>query len=237
MSPPDYTALKPHPFADLLPAMSDDEFKSLVSDVRANGLRVPIVTYQDQILDGRHRYKAAMEARITLTEKDVVPFNANGRDTPLKFVIGQNVNRRHLNESQRAVIAANIANIKKGENQYSAKDGSIDLPTAAKMLNVSEPTVKRAKTFLDKAAPQLVEKIKQGTMRVSALTNDELKRPHGEQIKLVEDKAKAKENEPEKTPLTRLVSAWTAADPKQKDDFVAQELNEIAPIVKRLKAA
>ena len=174
-NPVDYTALKSHSLADLLPPMSKEEFKALTDDIRANGLRVPIVTYQDQILDGRHRYKAAMEARITLTEKDVVPFNSNGRDTPLKFVIGQNVNRRHLNESQRALIAANIANIKKGENQYSAKDGSIDLPTAAKMLNVSEPTVKRAKTFLDKAAPQLVEKIKQGTMRVSALTNDELK--------------------------------------------------------------
>jgi hypothetical protein len=237
MSTVDYTALKPHHLAELLPAMSDDEFKSLKEDIRANGLRVPIVTYQGAILDGRHRYNAAMEAKTLLTDKDFVEFKPAVGDTPLKFVIGQNVNRRHLNESQRAVIAANIANIKKGENQYSAKDGSIDLPTAAKMLNVSEPTVKRAKTFIDKAAPQLVDKVKQGTMRVSALSKDELKRSHGEQIKLVEDKAKAKENEPEKTPLTRLVTAWTAADPKQKDDFVAQELNEIAPIVKRLRAA
>src|SRR5262245_45192290 len=147
------TTLKPHPLADLLPAMSEEEFKVLTEDIRTNGLRVPIVTYQSAILDGRHRYKAATEAKIALTEKDFVEFKPNSKDTPLKFVISQNVNRRHLNESQRAVIAASIANIEKGDNRFNIVDGSIELSTAAKMLNVGEATVKRAKTFLKKAAP------------------------------------------------------------------------------------
>jgi ParB-like chromosome segregation protein Spo0J len=233
----DYTKLQPHPLADLLPAMSEEEFEALTDDIKANGLRVPIVTYVGQILDGRHRYKAAMEAKITLTEKDVVEFKPTGRDTPLKFVIGQNVNRRHLNESQRAVIAANIANIEKGGNRFSIADGSIDLSTAAKMLNVGEATVKRAKTFLDKAAPQLVEQVREGTMRVSALSRKELNKPHADQIKLIEAKANAKESAPESTPLTRLIKAWTEAEPMQKEEFVDQEFNEISAIVKRKKAA
>jgi ParB-like chromosome segregation protein Spo0J len=232
-NPVDYTALKSHSLADLLPPMSKEEFKALTDDIRANGLRVPIVTYQDQILDGRHRYKAAMEARITLTEKDVVPFNSNGRDTPLKFVIGQNVNRRHLNESQRALIAANIANIKKGENQYSAKDGSIDLPTAAKMLNVSEPTVKRAKTFMDKAAPQLVEKVKQGTMRVSVLSTKELAKSHEEQLKIVANNAKPDLTQQVDELITRLIKKLKELKQKNKDDAET----DVANLIRDLKTA
>src|SRR5262245_38842786 len=97
---PDYSKLQPHPLADLLPAMSKEEFKSLTEDIRTNGLRVPIVIYAGQILDGRNRYKAATELKLELTEKEFTEFKPTGKDTALKFVIGQNVNRRHLNESQ-----------------------------------------------------------------------------------------------------------------------------------------
>ena len=234
-SKPDFTKLQPHRLADLLPAMSEEEFKALTEDIRANGLRVPITLHQDRILDGRHRYKAAMELKLELTEKNFTEFKPNGgKDTALKFVIGQNVNRRHLNESQRAVIAANIANIEKGGNQYSIKGSSIDLPTAAKMLNVGEASVKRAKAFLQKAAPPLVEKVRQGKMRVSAFSKDDLAKPHDQQIAALEDKGASAEDKPARTPLTRLISAWTEAEPAQKDEFVDHEFSEISAIVKRL---
>jgi ParB-like chromosome segregation protein Spo0J len=231
----DLNNLKPHPLADLIPAMSDEEFNALVEDIKANGLRVPIVTYLDQILDGKHRYKALTKLGRPLTAEHFVEYKPTAGDTPIKFVISQNINRRHLNESQRAVIAANIANLPKGANRFTPKDGSIDLSTAAGMLNVGEASVKRAKMFIEKAAPALVEQVRQGSMRVSALTAEQLDKPHDEQIKIVE--AKAAEDKPASTPLTRLIKAWTDADPNQKDEFVDHEFSEISAIVKRKKAA
>ena len=38
----------------------------------------------------------------------------NGRDDDLAFMLSANLHRRHLNESQWAMVAANIANLKRG---------------------------------------------------------------------------------------------------------------------------
>jgi len=62
-----------------------------------------------------------------------------------------------LNETQRAVIASRIANIKLGDNQYS---GSANLPTlisqpeAAEKMNVSERTIRNVRA-VEKSAPEL----------------------------------------------------------------------------------
>lgn len=185
-----------HPLSDLFPRMSEEEFKALVEDIRANGLRQPIVTYQSQILDGRHRYDAANEAKRELTDKDFTEFKPTGAaDTPLKYVVSQNVNRRHLNESQRAIIAAGITDLKKGANQYTIEGRSIDLPTAAKMLNIGEASVKRAKKVLEKATPEIVDQVRKGTTRVSAVTKEVLAKPKDEQVKALKKAIEVKEAE------------------------------------------
>jgi len=178
----DWTKLQFHSLAEKLPPMSDDEFSKFVEDIRTNGLRVPITTYQGQVLDGRHRYRALKQIGRVPTEKDFVEYKPIGSDTPIKFIISQNVNRRHLNESQRSLFAAEIATLEKGANQHS-KGSSIDLPTAATMLNVGEASVKRAKNFLAKAAPELIEQVRQGKRRVGSVSTKVLKKSHAEQLK------------------------------------------------------
>jgi hypothetical protein len=53
--------LKVHPAADLFPLMSEAELKELAADIRANGLRAPIVSWAlggEFLLDGRNRLDA-----------------------------------------------------------------------------------------------------------------------------------------------------------------------------------
>jgi N6-adenosine-specific RNA methylase IME4 len=117
--------MKPHQYADLFPMMGEAEYAALLDSMRSGyDETVPIVTYQGQILDGRNRYRAANELGIT------PPFTEYTGDDPLGFVIRHNLTRRHLNESQRAMVASRLATMTRGAeggNQRAAKNKSANL--------------------------------------------------------------------------------------------------------------
>src|SRR5262249_43175594 len=83
--------------------------------------------------------------------------------------------------SQRAMVAGRIANMKRGGDRRSENfKGSIDplkpqdcdsiisKEKAASLLNVSEPTVRRAKRVLREGSEELVKAVEAGTVSVLA---------------------------------------------------------------------
>lgn len=59
------TSLKLHAQAQLIPPMRADEWRDFYQDVVFRGIKVPLEIMGDgTILDGRHRYKAALEAGL-----------------------------------------------------------------------------------------------------------------------------------------------------------------------------
>jgi len=87
---------------------------------------------------------------------------ANGRSNCLTL------HRRHLNESQRAMIAARLANLPRGRRETN---GSIDLFTtqqqAASLLNVSTPSVERARVVLSEGTPEMIAAVDAGARLVA----------------------------------------------------------------------
>ncbi len=53
-----------HPAADIFPLMGDAEYERLKADIAARGQSTAIDIFEDQILDGRNRYRACMELGI-----------------------------------------------------------------------------------------------------------------------------------------------------------------------------
>jgi N6-adenosine-specific RNA methylase IME4 len=157
--------MKYHPLANIFPPMEGAAFDALVADIKANGLREPLVMFGGLLLDGRNRWRAAEAAGITITDKDIKQFDPKKYGDPLAFVISMNLQRRQLDESQRAMVAAKLANLKDGQRSDEVSGTSIE--GAAMLLNVGRASVERAKTVQREAVPEIVTAVEQGHLAVS----------------------------------------------------------------------
>jgi N6-adenosine-specific RNA methylase IME4 len=154
-----------HQYANLFPMMNPDEQRALCDDMRAFGYdtTAPIVLFNGVILDGRNRQVAADTVGVA---PNYITFEGSDQRA-LEYVIRHNLHRRHLNESQRAVIAGRLANMGEGGNHYAnLRSGQISQSAAAEMLNVSPRTVASAKQ-VERDAPELIAKIESGEMTVN----------------------------------------------------------------------
>jgi N6-adenosine-specific RNA methylase IME4 len=173
--------LLPHPLADLFPLMDAGAHRALVDDIKAHGLQQSIVLHEGMILDGRNRYRACEEAGVSVRTKTF-----HGPD-PLAYVVSANLQRRHLDESQRAMIAARLANMGEGRphpNCANLHSYLISRSDAAAMLNVSTRSVASAKAVRDAGVPALVERVESGGLAVSVAA-EVAKLPKAAQRKLV----------------------------------------------------
>jgi ParB-like chromosome segregation protein Spo0J len=153
------TTLEFHPLADIFPLVEGQDFAELVADIREHGLHEPIVVFEAKILDGRNRYRACVAAGVEPT------FTVYTGDDPVAYVISLNLRRRHLDESQRAMVAAKLATLRLGDNQHSE---GLPIGRSSELLNVGERSVARAREVQERGAPELVHAVEQGAVSVSA---------------------------------------------------------------------
>jgi ParB family chromosome partitioning protein len=169
-----------HDYANLFPMLDGAALDALRDDIRAHGVREPVVVYEGKILDGRNRYQCARDLGI---EFPVVDYDG---DDALAFVISTNLHRRHLSESQRASVAAKLANMPRGRNwdktanlqnneepelslseRATARPPMTSTADAARMLNVSERSVATARKVHETAPTEIVRAVDDGRMSVS----------------------------------------------------------------------
>lgn len=99
--------------------------EDIANDMLANGFRLDraIATYEGKILDGRHRYEAAIKAGV-----DPIFAEFQGtKEEAIAYVTSENVARRHLNNREKEFFYAQRANalgVRKRED--SLKQNSAD---------------------------------------------------------------------------------------------------------------
>ena len=173
-------------------------FRDLADDIAANGLRNPVVLLQGKILDGRNRYLACELAGV---KPRFVEFQG---DDPIGWVISQNLVRRHLTASQKAVVALDLLPLLEKEakqrqrrsNEYRGNGRSATncadrngkgkaAETAARIVGASPRYVEMAKSIKQKA-PELLDKIRLGELTVplaNQLADNEVRRTGGKRKK------------------------------------------------------
>src|SRR5438128_3664109 len=175
-----------HPYAELFPKMSSPEFDRLCGDIMHNGLQEEIVVHEGQVLEGRHRYLACLAKQVPPRFR---PY-AGECGSALAFVVTKNLHRRHLTESQRALVAAQLkplfeeearqrqsAALKPGseppvppnlEEREKPEQSGESAHQAAVLMKVSRSSVSAADRVKKQGVPQLVDALAAGEVSDSA---------------------------------------------------------------------
>jgi len=180
--------LKSHPHQYLIPPMSEEDYHNLLEDIKRNGILQPIdITYNNVILDGHHRVKAAKELGIKEIEVRIPELLYVDED---EYLISVAMNRRHLTEGQKAVLANNYREIlsKKAKEQRARiavtqreinrgnileetvspemdKEEERSRKIASERWKVSEWNVRIAQE-IQKKAPKVYEKLGSGELQI-----------------------------------------------------------------------
>lgn len=156
--------------------MNGAEFDSLRDDIKANGLRQPIVLHEGMILDGGNRYAACLAAGVEPTFKKF-----DGRNLVV-FVLSANLHRRHMTTGQQAAIVAsaqdwataqtvgnpqfkaepqscNLAPLDRAKDRASESGASLRTQKMADKVAKADPDLAKQVAHGKVSLPKAVEKI------------------------------------------------------------------------------
>lgn len=160
-----------HPAANIVPLLDGAAFESLKEDIRQNGQQLPIVTWDQQILDGRNRMRACQDLGL---QPKIVSLSSLPGDSPALYVISANLHRRHLTQSQLAMVGARAREHfdaeAKERQSFKCKSVTIrgdarDLAGAA--IGVSGKTIDFATKVLRSGVPEVIAACEAGKLSVS----------------------------------------------------------------------
>jgi hypothetical protein len=140
---------KIHQSAEVFPMMSRQELEGLKASIEVEGLLERIAIVDDQIIDGRNRYKVLQELGRADQPDDYEDFTfrfaapCEEWHEPIDYVVAKNLHRRHLNVGQRAESAVKIKKrkaleAKERKRAYGEKFGEKH-PKEEVQENVPEP--------------------------------------------------------------------------------------------------
>jgi hypothetical protein len=174
-----------HEISNIFPLMDTEEFEGLKSDIEKHGLLEPVWTYDGKIIDGRNRYLACFQLGIKPKFKKWA--NNNGSSL-VDFVISLNLKRRHLNSSQKALVAVDalpffekeaskrkISTLKKGNKKPDRaliphRENGRSRDKVAQLFCVSGRYVQYGKQINEKD-PNLAQEIRDGKKSITEAIN------------------------------------------------------------------
>ena len=202
-----------HEVADIFPLMEGDAFKRFGDDIEQNGLENPIAIYQGKILDGRNRYRICKERGIQLRTVKVSPAD------PVQYSVSQNLHRRQLTNSQRAIVGARIyPHFAEQAKKAMAEGGKVggklagvgrpkqigvsakaDTPKkrrgvashqVGELLGISGDSVDRGRQVLESGSERMIQSVEKGDLSVTAAARVSEKHPKKRQNELLSEGSK-----------------------------------------------
>lgn len=221
--------MKQHALSAIFPPLPDDEFAALVEDIKASGLRNPIVLFEGQVLDGWNRYRACLKARV-----NPLTTTYRGAD-PVSYVRAQNLLHRHLSASQRAAAVVAL-NDWRAPGRPASNGLNSPFKTNAEMAaeaGVGTTQIKAAKAVQESGGAELKQAVRDGEIPVQRGA-EIAKLPKAEQHKAIKESGAAeKPKAPETVSLD--IHESLKAELAEKDELINDlrfELNDLNEIQK-----
>ncbi len=151
-----------HPYSEIFPLITGEDFATLKANIRDRGQQTPILLFEGKILDGRNRYRCCLELGI-----EPLFMEYQGNDA-LAHVLSLNLYRRQLTVAQRALIAAEFSALKSADDDGAVPGSPLPIEEASKLMAVSPRSVSSACKVIREGAPELLASVKKGDVTVSA---------------------------------------------------------------------
>ena len=162
-------------FAELIPPLTEEEYKGLEQSILAEGCRDALVVWNDTLIDGHNRYRICTEHNIPFqtVERDFADRNA-----AMLWMIRNQLGRRNLLPYVRSDLALKLKPIiaeMARENQGARNDicqksdrSPIDTKREiAKAAGVSHDTIAKVEKINAVASPEIKAELRSGNMSIN----------------------------------------------------------------------
>lgn len=163
----------------LIPPLTNEEYRQLEANIKAEGIREPIIIWGNTIIDGHNRYEIAINHNIAY--KTIEKHFDNRKDV-VEWMILNQFGRRNLSAYQRSILALKLKPVfeeKAKEKQLSTlkqntvsqkSDERQEISTKkelARVAGVSHDTIAKVQKIEQKAPEAVKEKIRTGELSIN----------------------------------------------------------------------
>ena len=167
----------------LIPPLTAEEFKQLETNVLAEGIREPIITWNGTIVDGHNRYELAQMYDLPYKTREM---QFTTMENCKEWMILNQFGRRNLSNYQRSVLALELEKVfreRAKEKEFERKttfqkSEKSNLPTintvkeVSDIANVSHDTIAKVKAIEAKAPEEVKAKLRTGEVSINQAYQD-----------------------------------------------------------------
>ena len=164
-------------FKEIIPALSSEEFEQLEKNILAEGIREPILLWQNTIIDGHNRYKIAQKHNL---EYETNTKEFKDKSNVIEWMILNQFGRRNLSSYQRSVLAIRLRpliEVKAKEKQIRKPDFVNLISDEQKPINtnkelskiagVGHDTIAKVQKIEEKAPEEVKEKLRANELTIN----------------------------------------------------------------------
>jgi site-specific DNA-methyltransferase (adenine-specific) len=164
-------------FKKLIPPLSAEEHTQLTLNICKEGIREPLILWNNYIIDGHNRFEIAKQFNL---EYKTISKEFENEDEVKEWMILNQFGRRNLSAYQRSVLALELEDvfrIKAKEKQQEAggavrqKSDKAAIDTKkelSKVASVSHDTIAKVKKIQEKAPQEIKTKLSTGEISINA---------------------------------------------------------------------